>query len=285
MKCLHPYYLKHLATKDNLFGPKVGCGQCFACKQARRQAWAVRLMHEYTTNPDALFLTLTYDDDNLPENGTLVKADLQKYFKRVRKNLGDRRIKYYASGEYGERYDRPHYHAIVYGIGHIAGDMDLVSSAWPAGIVHMGTVTPSSCMYVAGYIGKVFYGDAEYDNYGCLGRIGPFAIMSQGLGKDFAEQNLAQLKQGLCTIGGVRHAIPRYYIKKFNIEVNNDEYIVDAMHHTCDRLNIGEYDSECEMYLTGSVVENYKYKTETERSLLQHDANIKAKCNLRKKKL
>ena len=61
----------------------------------------------------------------------MVKADLQKFFKRLRRDTNTP-IKYFACGEYGKRSrliqtrsgrlyqtdgDRPHYHFILYGIG------------------------------------------------------------------------------------------------------------------------------------------------------------------------
>ena len=62
------------------------------------------------------FSLYTYSDDHLPDNGSLVVADLQKFFKRLRKQYAKRntciKLRYYAC-EYGDRHGRPHYHAIV----------------------------------------------------------------------------------------------------------------------------------------------------------------------------
>ena len=87
---------------------------------ARRQEWSMRVIHELAGYKDAVFLTLTYSDDHLPDNGSLVVADLQKFFKRLRKQYAKRntciKLRYYACGEYGDRHGRPHYHAIVCGL-------------------------------------------------------------------------------------------------------------------------------------------------------------------------
>ena len=119
MKCLYPY-----KTSE---GFEVGCGQCRWCRVHRTHEWAIRLVHELDSWPPgrALFLTMTYDDEHLPVvydpatervRATLVKTDFQKYIKRVRKSIHPQKIRYFACGEYGEETQRPHYHAIIYGI-------------------------------------------------------------------------------------------------------------------------------------------------------------------------
>ena len=45
----------------------VPCGKCRGCLLDRGRAWADRLLLEYSTNPHAVFLTLTYDDQHLPD--------------------------------------------------------------------------------------------------------------------------------------------------------------------------------------------------------------------------
>lgn len=60
------------------------------------------------------FITLTYNDENLPEFGSLNREHLTKFFKRLRKNIGP--FSYYACGEYGDNTDRAHYHACLFGM-------------------------------------------------------------------------------------------------------------------------------------------------------------------------
>ena len=69
-----------------------------ACRKARAAEWSVRLMHELDSWSSGVFVTLTYNTEHLPDSGSLSKRDLQLYFKRLRRSLGDRRIKYYACG-------------------------------------------------------------------------------------------------------------------------------------------------------------------------------------------
>lgn len=103
MRCANP-----LVMYVNGDPHSFGCGHCLACKIQRSREWSFRLSVEASYWKDASFLTLTYNDENLPPDGSLVKADLQKFFKRLRKDLANP-IKYYACGEYGDRFKRPHY--------------------------------------------------------------------------------------------------------------------------------------------------------------------------------
>lgn len=163
--------------------------------------------------PGSLFLTLTYNDDNLPGGDSLVPSDLQLWIKRFRKEISPRLIKYYAVGEYGERYNRPHYHAIVYNCD--KGDADIIRDTWCKGFVHVGTVTEDSINYVCGYIQKKLFGPMGKEVYG--ERIPPFARMSKGLGLQWVYDNAERLIED----GGVRRKgkiirAPRYYMNKVN---------------------------------------------------------------------
>lgn len=94
------------------------CGQCMACRITRRQEWVLRCMLELVQNPIAYFVTLTYCEEHVPLTGrgnvTLEAADLQRYWKRLRKSLPGVGIRYFACGEYGDKKGRPHYHALVW---------------------------------------------------------------------------------------------------------------------------------------------------------------------------
>lgn len=57
---------------------------------------------------NASFVTLTYDNDSLPGDSGLHKEDFQRFMKRLRKYSGYD-LKYFACGEYGGRFKRPHY--------------------------------------------------------------------------------------------------------------------------------------------------------------------------------
>ena len=95
------------------------------------------------------FITLTYAPEHLPEGLTVVPEHLQLFWKRLRKRLGDRKIRYYAVGEYGDETQRPYYHASVFGIGVL--DQHYVMDAWKLGHVMVAEFNEKTAQYVAGY--------------------------------------------------------------------------------------------------------------------------------------
>lgn len=97
------------------------CGKCAYCIKRRIDGWVFRLSQEEKIHSSSSFITLTYDNISVPmtANGfmTLVKRDLQLFFKKLRKYTGCQTIKYYAVGEYGGKTMRPHYHLIIFDAG------------------------------------------------------------------------------------------------------------------------------------------------------------------------
>jgi len=206
------------------------------CRIAKAREWATRLMHECDYYNYSSFLTLTYDNDHIPEDKSLSKDALQKFFKRVRRRLecipndilvsqyqitlNSRQkpaIKYFACGEYGDQFGRPHYHAIIFGISPFsAGILTLLKECWPYGFIKAGTVTYDSCRYVADYVQKKYNGTKQKEVYG--EKQPPFQLQSQGLGLQYALDNQDRLISSLSiTIHGTEVGIPRYYTKKLLI--------------------------------------------------------------------
>lgn len=193
--CWYPIALNERITKDGVVIPPslVPCGKCLECLQKKRADWSFRLQYELQKATSATFLTLTYANEYIKtKNGfaTLQKKDFQNYFKRVRHENPN--LKYYGVGEYGTKNRRPHYHAIVFN-----ADNDTLREKWSVngesfGIVSCDTVTPASIHYVTGYIiGK--YGNIDEHGLPVLSeedkaKDKPFAIMSKGLGKNYAEK-------------------------------------------------------------------------------------------------
>ena len=95
------------------------CGQCIGCRLERSRQWATRLMKELRLHNHASFITLTYDDNNLPKTAdgvpTLCLRDMQLFLKSLRKHFQPVQLRYFQCGEYGEKTQRPHYHMILFG--------------------------------------------------------------------------------------------------------------------------------------------------------------------------
>lgn len=179
--CYHPLYgyrsrkVGASGKRALVFSPSDGyqdlpvvvpCGGCVGCRLERSRQWAVRCMHEASLSEENAFLTLTYDDDHLPLDGSLVKRDFQLFMKRLRKAYAGKRIRFFHCGEYGDRYGRPHYHAILFGFdfadkrpwsvrdGYTVWRSEELESLWVGGQSELGSVTFESCAYVARYLVK-----------------------------------------------------------------------------------------------------------------------------------
>lgn len=190
----------------------VPCGKCYNCKMERRNQWTFRLMCESFTHKYSAFLTLTYSDENLvyTRNGipTLYIPHLNHFFKDLR-NCGYK-IQYYAIGEYGGKFGRPHYHIIIF------YDVEIFfKNFWQYGNLHEASVSNASIHYVSKF--HMLPKDSDISNdYACP----PFARMSKKLGYDylgnFLDFNTGEIKKELpCTIyfNGKSYPVPRYYRK------------------------------------------------------------------------
>lgn len=180
------------------------------CRLQRTREWSNRLLHELDYFEDSCFITLTYSEEFLPDNASLVKADLQKFMKRLRRDLGRRVIKYFACGEYGDNFLRPHYHAIIFGLSQ--KEDDLIKQNWPFGRIHVGYVSPQSIRYVTSYVQKKLIGKLADSEYVDTGRIAPFSLISKGLGKRYVLANKVRLENDRgFTVNGSPASLPRYY--------------------------------------------------------------------------
>lgn len=148
------------------------CGQCILCRLEHARQWAVRITHESTLHMQNSFITLTYNDTNIPTHGSLNYADLQKFWKRLRKAL--KKVRYYAVGEYGDDSLRPHYHACVFGHAFtedrtilrqepsLLWTNPLLEEAWGLGHVSVGALTFESAQYTASYVTKKLNNKKKY---------------------------------------------------------------------------------------------------------------------------
>lgn len=156
---------------------QIPCGKCIGCRLERSRQWALRCMHEASQYDENVFLTLTYSPEHLPKDNMLHVRDFQLFMKRLRKSLDGQKIRFFHCGEYGDKGDRPHYHAIVF--NYCPCDLVLYRSAahgylftsahlsqlWGKGFVVVGAVTFDSCAYVARYVMKKALGKNAIEHY------------------------------------------------------------------------------------------------------------------------
>jgi len=253
VSCFHPLP----AFRDRTGGqPRIGyhagedgdklelpCGRCVGCRQDRARAWSIRVMHEAQLYDSNLFVTLTYEPDKLPASLSLEYPHFQKFMRRLRKEMvgvgvapnGKRPVRFFVSGEYGERYGRPHWHAILFNCRFpdqerwINGSYrsSVAERLWSFGGVHIGEVTPASACYVAGYTLSKVYGSAADDYYEDVinvssgevsRRRSEFCVMSRrpGIGAWWYERFGSDLfPEDHAVMSGKEYKVPRYYWEKF----------------------------------------------------------------------
>lgn len=209
------------------------CGQCIGCRLERARSWAMRCMHEAAMHKHSCFLTLTYNEDNVPFSLNL--EHLQDFHKRLKYYRPDDKIRYYQCGEYGDNFGRPHYHVLLFGTWFsdrqrfkkaVNGEWIYVSKElekiWDKGFCTIGEVNFESAGYCARYALKKVTGDRASSYYlrynpktGEDQLVMPeFATMSRrgGIGKSWWElYKKDRMNHDYVVVRGVKCKPPRYY--------------------------------------------------------------------------
>lgn len=268
------WFKKHSLTELNkLNGIVIPCGHCIGCRLDYSRSWADRMMLELETAKKGIFLTLTYDNKHvpvseyqdfgkwsdigqemiddlglvfdgeewlIPKTYTLCKRDFQLFMKKLRKEFAKDwlKIRFFASGEYGSQTDRPHYHAIIFGIGlDDIGDCvptgrndigqpyfksEKIRKIWDNGHILVTDVSFETCAYVARYVVKKLSGDMAID-YAKKNRIPEFSLMSRkpGIGAYYLELHPECLDYENINLStkdkGLKIRIPKYYLKQMQL--------------------------------------------------------------------
>ena len=294
MQCTKPVTLqiKYKSGRPSLLYPDgltVPCGKCLACRISKRREWSLRMLHELDNHEDSCFLTLTYDDEHLPTADSLCKRDLQLFIKRLRKSLEPRKIRYFACGEYGEETNRPHYHAIIFGLSLKDDDKKLVRQAWPfcdwnnyyINKKSFGLAEPDSIAYVAGYIDKKYSGDLANQEYKQKNREPVFRLLSLGIGKNYCDKYSEDLKNNMyVTIKGIKLSLPRYYINRLGIDTSQITKQAELTDCELTEHYTGLYMSSIDLYKAGLPKENEMLIEGVKAAKNQHDMTLQAKSKI-----
>lgn len=234
---------------------QIPCGQCVGCRLDYSRQWANRCMLELEYHTNAWFVTLTYNDLHVPQvdyvdpdTGEVCKAlslkklDFQLFMKRLRKKVGaDNRLRFFMAGEYGSQFQRPHYHAIIFGLklddlkfykrselGHTYYKSEFVQSTWrdefgDIGYAVVAPVTWETCAYTARYVMKKLKGaDALfYDEHNMQE---PFTLMSRkpGIAHQYFVDHPDLYENEHIVIstddGGRSFKPPRYYDSLYDLD-------------------------------------------------------------------
>lgn len=174
----------------------VPCGVCLHCRIDQARVWKNRLLLEQVCHGDSCFVTLTYDDEHIPDPPHVIKKDLQKFIRRLRNQTKDK-IRYFGVGEYGDKSFRPHYHIVIFGIG-ILHELT-IKRCWkkcdPDLGIDIGELNSGSASYITGYITKKTLkkkGEHPVD----YGKRDEFVLSSKrpGIGKPAIDKIVEKLK-------------------------------------------------------------------------------------------
>ena len=269
MKCFNPYF-KFEIGRGALPFP---CGCCPACRAQKSLEWSLRMYLESTYYNDIAFITLTYAPEFLPENGSLSPAHLQGFFKRLRRKI-DYKIRYFACGEYGDKFGRAHYHAIIYGLKQ--DDWLKVYESWGKGRVECEKPSFEAFKYVAGYVNKKIGRQREWkeknpDLYPMFQRC------SLGLGLKFILEKVHVFTNTLI-IGNKRFYIGRYLRNKLaeklgvlaqikenglNILQAQTESLISEFYHYADKKTLQVMEEIKKLYGLGAFLSSlwfHKYE-------------------------
>lgn len=247
--CLHPFNIRHPTLKkfqDEVLYPlhlsdaeyfrrseefcaihhiekemKIPCGKCIYCYQRKQEVWRIRLQQEQKSSFVSFFVTLTYDDDNLPNDG-VSKTDFQKFMKRFRHNMMIP-LRYFAVSEYGpNNTHRPHYHFALFFKDFVSlEDVYLeLEKSWHS-IISIGELTDGRIDYLSTYCIKFF-------NEAPVGKISNFMLCSRRpfIGSGFLTSemcNNVRVKMvPFISVNGFKKPFPRIYKEK----IFDDEMVI-----------------------------------------------------------
>ncbi len=178
-------------------------------------------MHETQMHETSSFLTLTYNDEHLPPDGSLVLAHWQNFAKRVRKKLGP--FRFYHCGEYGDENGRPHYHALMWGHdfsedrvfftkhrGNNIYTSSQLDELWTHGFCQIGQISFQSAAYVARYIMKKIHGQQAENHYE---------------GVDFTTGEITELRPEYTTMSR-KPGIGKSWFDKYASDVYPDDFVI-----------------------------------------------------------
>lgn len=211
----------------------VPCGKCIGCRMTYARGMASRCMHEAQVHNENSFVTLTFDDEKLPDgyDGEVHIRDVQLFMKRLRKEYPRKKVRYFFAGEYGGQRGRPHYHGLLFGhdfedkklevtrFGNKVYSSESLSKLWPYGFHSIGQVTYASASYVARY---------------CMKKVGQDLTYYRDEGRDGEEKYQVDKKTGLTkvaefTLMSRRPGIGASWFEEFQTDVfPSDEVILNG---------------------------------------------------------
>lgn len=230
MNCPFPIAIQNPAPRGVGFSNMmhVGCKDCGACRHNKRTEWSFRISQEAKHSDTVYFLTLTYHDSVLPYTDlwlpTLETNEITKFLKRLRKEqdlLGGKPFRYFLVGEYGSRFQRPHYHLILFNLLPKLSDPGYLTTEWNHGIVHRLILDNGLTHYATKYhvTSQKSYrhlsdNDDRLDEFTRSSRMPPPGEQYGGIGYQYIHTHgdwHRQTKNTYVINNGFKQKMPKYY--------------------------------------------------------------------------
>lgn len=315
MLCKSPIYIKNA---EGL----VPCGQCLSCRINKVRRWTFRLLLEYLSHKNSIWVTLTYNDQFVPNiyidkegqifegnqgQKTLHPDHMRLFIMRLRKQLGTQKIRYFYCGEYGDQTKRPHYHLCIFGMD--IKQKNLLTMCWtdPKSKISMGHIsvdylTPQNIRYTCGYALKKLTkkGDEKLD-----GVYPEFIRHSLGIGKYSIEKIAKSLTCKSAELYYLTYDdIPRTFNvmdKEYPIDRYTRHKLLQMLNKEQDALNKGKLRFKKEMFDLHTRAQNskefskssaskafsleYQYKVENAQSILNQQTRAKMYLDAKEKQI
>lgn len=212
------------------------CKKCAGCRLDTAREWGLRAAHEAQMHKWNCFVTLTYDQQNLPFRGMLRVKDFDKFIVDLRnKYRDDDSIRYLGVGEYGSKYWRPHFHACLFGLwfdgsrpagksqaGFQNYESNILSDLWGKGRCVINLMSPEIAEYAARYSLKKVGGSDGYRRIdvrnGVEYKLPPELMRVSnrpGIGRSWLEKHALDVfpHDYVITHKGKKAPVPRYYVR------------------------------------------------------------------------
>lgn len=200
----------------------IGCGKCIECRKQKSAGWKVRLNEDIRMNKNAVFVTLTFDEEHLLKWGSMVddapdkiveneiariavRHFLEKWRKKTKKS-----VRHWLITELGHKgTERIHIHGIIW-----TYDKNLIIEKWDNGFVYLGTyVNETTIGYIVKYITKI---DSDHKGFE------PKIFASAGIGAGYFKRddhktnkfNGINTREYYQTRSGYKLNLPKYYRNK-----------------------------------------------------------------------
>lgn len=222
-----------------VFYQYVPCWRCIQCRKDRITTYSDRCEYEFIKRGCGAFVTFTYDDYHIlphlrtdPVTGkpiaTLSRLEAKRFMYRLNKLVKKQEnvpfcqhdFKYVISGEYGDHgqiFDRPHYHALFFGLD-FAFCKKLFARAWQGrGMIKVLPIRNGAPQYVLDYISTLEYGEQRKIKYNNRGLEPPFQTHSTGLGSGlyYSQEEYIRTHDNCYRWHGRDIPVPTYWRNKF----------------------------------------------------------------------